>query len=207
MRSGEPGQRRSVAEGRAGGGGAGDVAGWPAGEVHTLKGEATEETRRLVRELAADDFATRERATTELATKGTAGFPGLREVVETSGDEEARARTARLLAWEGFQVPENVPAKVARALRGYAVRRANVLLTNPPGGAIRSTELSKTGILRSGVMKKAARRFSGNCCTIRIRGWWRTCRARRGGMDRCGREFCWRRGKWKRRRACCAGMR
>ncbi len=130
---------------QAGGGGAAvDAVGardtgpppmWPVGEMRAMlempaeTAAARAETARLVRELGAGDFATREKASRELAARGAGAFPGLREAVAASGDPEVMTRTASLFSPGKFQVPPKVPAGTVVLVQEYEKSRARYMET------------------------------------------------------------------------------
>lgn len=72
----------------------------------------------LVRDIGADDYATRERATAALCRLGAAALPAL-EQVENSPDPEVRVRARSILADLRLGITPDWPDELATLARGY----------------------------------------------------------------------------------------
>jgi hypothetical protein len=106
---------------------------WPVDQFKALLAfpEPTPESRaataRLIRDLTSENFATREAASKELAAKGPAAFPGLREAVAASTDAELFARTNDYFKSGTIRNPPSLPPTTIALLRQYEESRAKYI--------------------------------------------------------------------------------
>ena len=91
----------------------------PPPNVRTPADIPTPETTRLVHDLTADDYPTRERASRELLAKHPNAYPGLRSIAIASKSPELLARVALFLKTEPFILPALLPTRTVSIMQAY----------------------------------------------------------------------------------------
>ncbi len=91
----------------------------PRPDIRSPADIPTPETTRLVHDLTADDYPTRDRAYQELLAKGLNAYPGLRSIAIASKSPELFARVGPLLKSEPFILPALLPTRAVSIMQAY----------------------------------------------------------------------------------------